>query len=146
MKSKVWLVEQGHIATAGRGRPRKTSLKDGREISVILDEAVKSGVKFSDWPKSQANTSTGVAGTARSAGTTKTKSKPPKAGLPEYRFDYLYSEEDHVAVENAGKKRKRSMREACQNCRVSLVQCHCGDPTIVAEDGTRSVKVTIKRK
>lgn len=143
-KSKVWLLSEGHIATAGRGRPRKTSLKDGREISVILDEAVKSGVKFSDWPKSQTNTPTTTTGAAGTKTTPKPKTK--KAGMPEYRFDYLYSEDDYKAVEKAGKKQERSMRSACQNCRVSLVQCHCGKPEIVATDGTGSVLVTIKRK
>lgn len=145
MKSKVWLVEQGHIATAGRGRPRKTSLKDGREISVILNEAVKSGVKFSDWPKSQSNTTTATtSGSSSTPATPKPTAK--KSGLPEYRFDYIYNDDEHKVVEKAGKKKERSLREACMNCRVSLVQCHCGKPEIVKTDGTGSVLVEIKRK
>lgn len=43
-----------------------------------------------------------------------------------------------------GKKFRVSMREACRNCRVSLVQCHCGRPEVVAPDGRTSVRVYIE--
>lgn len=43
-----------------------------------------------------------------------------------------------------GKKIVVSMREACGNCRVSLVCCSCGRPNVVRPDGSGSMPVTVK--
>lgn len=40
-------------------------------------------------------------------------------------------------------KKSVSMRECCGNCRVSLVQCTCGAPMVVAPDGSGSLRVII---
>jgi hypothetical protein len=59
----------------------------------------------------------------------------------------FYAPETHRVFEwRDGKPVERSLTEACRNCRVSLVQCHCGSPLIVAHDGTGSVNVTIEPK
>lgn len=52
-------------------------------------------------------------------------------------FVILYDERMYKAVDVDGKT--RSMREVCNNCRVSLVQCHCGDPCILG-----GIRVTIR--
>jgi hypothetical protein len=52
-------------------------------------------------------------------------------------FTILYDEKAYTAVDNMGKK--WSMRNVCNNCRVSMVQCHCGHPTIFGD-----IAVTIK--
>lgn len=52
-------------------------------------------------------------------------------------FVILYDERMYKAYDEAGKV--RSMREVCNNCRVSLVQCHCGDPCILG-----GIRVTIR--
>lgn len=54
-------------------------------------------------------------------------------------FVILWDERQHKAVTPAG--RVYGMREVCNTCRVSLVQCHCGKPTILGD-----IKVSIKRK
>jgi len=43
-----------------------------------------------------------------------------------------------------GKKFSVNMREICGHCRVSLVQCYCGVPEVVAPDGRMSVRVFIE--
>lgn len=57
-----------------------------------------------------------------------------------YRFPL---ETKATAVHN-GKTVPVSMREACGNCRVSLVCCSCGMPKVVRPDGTGSMLVTIE--
>lgn len=44
-------------------------------------------------------------------------------------FVILYDERQYKAI-NTDKK-EVGMREVCNTCRVSLVQCHCGHPTIL---------------
>lgn len=54
-------------------------------------------------------------------------------------FVIFWPEETYKAV---GKDKKVwGMREACNTCRVSLVQCHCPNPTILD-----NIPVTITRK
>ena len=52
-------------------------------------------------------------------------------------FTILYDERAYVAMDKTGKP--WSMRNACNNCRVSLVQCHCGQPTIFGDIGVTIV-------
>lgn len=58
-------------------------------------------------------------------------------------FTLLYDERAFEAVNATTKKpvggKFNGMREVCSNCRVSLVQCHCGSPTILGD-----VKVVIR--
>lgn len=143
MRAKAWLVSQGHILKDGRGRMPLKSVKDGQSIPAILESARKSGVTFSDWPKGQIVTTKTDEGKTeitvkRDATTTGEK---VVAEIPEYR----YTEEDFKAIE-IGSKKVRSLREACNNCRVSLVICWCEQPKIVATDGRGSVLVQIVRK
>jgi hypothetical protein len=49
-----------------------------------------------------------------------------------------YDEKLYSAIDKTGKV--WSMRNACNNCKVSLVQCHCDAPSIFGDIG-----VTIKR-
>lgn len=52
-------------------------------------------------------------------------------------FVILYDERAYVAVDAKGKP--WGMRNVCNNCRVSLVQCHCGKPTIFGDIGVTIV-------
>lgn len=52
-------------------------------------------------------------------------------------FTILYDERAYVAVDATGQP--WSMRNACNNCRVSLVQCHCGNPSIFGDIGVKIV-------
>jgi hypothetical protein len=46
-------------------------------------------------------------------------------------FVILYDLRLYKAVAENGKT--YTLRECCNNCRVSLVQCHCGKPTILGD-------------
>lgn len=140
-KAKVALVEAGIIKQAGRGRISA----DGH---AWLKKQYDNGVRFSDWPKGE------VVVTKSKA----TKSKPETETIKVKRTEqsggekivaelapYRFTEEEFMAVEK-GTKIERSLRSACNNCRVSLVVCYCAQPRIVALDGGGSVEVTIKRK
>ena len=50
---------------------------------------------------------------------------------------------DTVFVDADGNK--YSAREACGNCRVSLVGCRCGNPKVINRRGTGHVHVQVKR-
>lgn len=110
----------------------------------ILEAAVADGIRFSDFPKEKSTT---------------TKSKPQVESLatksPKKPVDndviadivYRFTEEEHVAYEfKNGKKHFRSLRSACNGCGYSLVVCYCSEPVIVAEDGSKSVRVYMERK
>lgn len=54
-------------------------------------------------------------------------------------FHLTFPENDWTAVDKSGKV--WGMRECCNNCRVSLVQCHCDSPTILGD-----IAVSIKSR
>ena len=54
-------------------------------------------------------------------------------------FTILYERDLYNAIGDDGKV--WGMANACNNCRVSLVQCHCGNPTIFG-----NIPVTIKMR
>jgi hypothetical protein len=47
-----------------------------------------------------------------------------------------------VFVDTDGKE--RTAREACVNCRVSVVGCRCGKPTVVSTSGRGTVALSVK--
>lgn len=136
MRAKAWLFENGHIEKDGRGRMPKVSKKNGESVSTLL---ANSGVKFSDWPK-------GAVTTAKDTGEVTVERAPVESngGVVE-PIPYRFLEEEFKAVE-FGTKKVRSMREACNNCRRSLVVCYCEEPRIVACNGSGSIRVSIERK
>ena len=123
---KQWLLSEGHIKEAGRGRISAENL-------ARIQKAHESGVRFSDWQPSN---------TEIHAGNAVTKNSVPENLTGEYTL--RYSEDEYKVIEANGTV--RSLKEACNNCSVSLVQCGCGAPRIVARDGSRSVLVSIVRK
>lgn len=76
----------------------------------------------------------------------KTEKSSPQQIISE--FTILWPEEDFVAVELVSGK-KRSMREACNYCMRSMVQCQCDQfgriPAIVSTNGTGPVQVKIEK-
>lgn len=136
MKANEWLVSKGYKDKVTRGRMSAVNI-------AYLQEAYDSGTRFSDWPKVQTQTTQ-----SKTTETVMTKRSTQDNGkviaeLPPYRFP----ETEYRAIEfRDGKRVERSMRSACNNCRASLVVCHCGSPVIVAHDGTGSVSILIERK
>lgn len=53
-------------------------------------------------------------------------------------FVIFYDEHEYKALDNQDKV--WSMRNVCNACRVSLVQCHCGSPTIFGDIAVRIVR------
>jgi len=136
-KAKVALVEAGIIKSAGRGR---ISADGHAWLKARYDE----GQRFSDWPKGKVEvTKTETEGkpeskvkVIRSAEVSNVKQI---ADIPPYRFP----EDEFEAYEFInGKKKPVSLRECCNNCRVSLVAHSCEDPTYL---GDRKVYIVRKK-
>ena len=129
---KQWLLSQGHIQESQAGRGRISA-----ENMALIQEAYKSGTRFSDWEPDKTEIRNGEEVTVKSV-------LPRAAPKIVSEFTILYPENQFRAVESDNTE--RSMRSACNNCGVSLVQCTCGAPTIVNGDGSGSVLVSIVRK
>jgi hypothetical protein len=125
---KQWLLSEGHIQPSQAGRGRISA-----ENMALIQEAYKSGTRFSDWEPSNTEIHSGNAVARNSV---------PKRVVAE--FPIYYPEDTYKVVEANGTL--RSLKEGCNNCRVSLVQCRCDAPRIVARDGRGGVLVSIVRK
>lgn len=152
MKAKEWLLKQGLIAEIARGR---ISLANHE----ALRKAAESGVEFSDWPKGKVETV--IRKTASDTGavaiteqvTRVIRNKDTTAGkVIEEIAPYRFTEDTHEVWEEtaSGKRVKRSLKEVCQYCRVSLVQDICDlagrNPSIVSATQMGHVDVTIVRR
>lgn len=130
MKARAWLVTQG-LAKDGRG-------KFSTAAKTALDKAVADGKTFDDYPKGTAPVK------ATKVKTEDSKPTGDTSGIAELA-PYRFEESDYRAVETVSGI-ERSLRSACNTCRVSLVVCWCAEPIIVARDGTGSVPVRIERR
>lgn len=127
--ARSYLVGLG-LAKPGRGK-FSSAAKDA------LSKAMSEGITFTDWPK---------AGTVVKVpnGTTAKIVKAESAETSNYLTpdDYRYPEKEYRAVIfKNGKRVPVSLREACNTCRVSLVNHACESPTI-----HNDITVTIERK
>lgn len=136
VKAKQWLKDNGYISEVTRGRI-------SYENHARLAEAYKGGQRFTDWEPKETTTSTGA--------TVVKNSKPAPNKTNENivgEVTILWPENQYVVFER-GTKTKRSMREVCMHCGVSLVQCQCDmlgrEPRIVSTNMTGSVSVFIER-
>jgi hypothetical protein len=123
------LAAQGLAIAGARG-------KFSREANIWLDDQRSKGVKFSDdGPKPVK---------VKVEKVTDVKvDKPTGVGYPDYIFpsDYRYPEGEYKAFKReGGKKIEVSLRECCNNCRVSLTNHGCESPTIHG-----SISVTIEK-
>lgn len=115
MSPKEALIKDGQIPTKlGRGRM-------SREQKSRCQELANSGWNIDGYSSS----------TAQPVKVEKTKAEKSKAKTNTKvisDFVIFYEEDRFKAV---AKNAVYSMREVCNTCRVSLVQCHCGNPTIL---------------
>lgn len=143
IKAKEWLKANGHIQEVTRGRISHAN-------HVLLQEAYEGGQRFSDWGPDRV----AVMVTETTDKTTGDVTEVTSAhridgygsnGNPVDIAPYLYNHTTHAVYEDTvnGKGRKRSLKEVCFNDGVSLVQCTCGDPKVVARNGQGYVPVTI---
>lgn len=139
MRVKEWLVSQGHLSEAGKGRLSLENL-------ARVEKAHAAGTRFDNWPLT--NTPAKRAKAIRD-GSAATQSKPKPVRTEAAReiakggeatdiqeiAPYTHTEATHSVYELVdGVRKARSLREVCNNCRVSLVQCECGHPEIVSLD------------
>ena len=124
-KAKQALLKAGRIKAITRGR-----------ISVDnhqwLAEQYAAGVRFSDWEPKQS----GEPSKTKAVGKVK---RLTEVSAEFYIESIFWPENLYKAVDENGKE--RSMREVCNNCRYSLVVCHCGKPVILGD-----TRVTIVRR
>lgn len=140
MTRKEWLYSKGLIKSKGRGRISADNKNE-------CEKAYANGVRFDDWSPENA-----PAKPSSGAGGKPTEKPKPKSKEENYEYQGRFPEGQFVAYEierKNGKRVKRSMREACCNCRVSLVGCMCDTvgrkPTIVSTNSRGLVNVIIER-
>lgn len=118
---REYLVSRG-LAKPGRG-------KFSHAAKVALIEAAEQGIVFSDGeivPRAKP-------AVKPTGGETENQPAAKSAGISDYLFptDFCWPESEYRAFARVGgKKVYHGMRECCNNCRVSLVMCACGQPTI----------------
>jgi hypothetical protein len=105
------------------------SVKTGEDLATVL---ANSGMKFSDWPKGQ------VVEKETTQGTVVVVKRDAVSNLDNYGdIPYRYDLKMYHAIAADG--RKFTLREVCNNCKVSMVQCTCDNPTILGD-----IHVTIR--
>ena len=131
MTPKEALIKDGKVPVkAGRGRL-------SREAKARLEELVAEGWKIDDY---SVKTSPATAKDTKPV----VVQKPKATGKVIEEYVIFWDEHEYKALDSNNKE--RSMREACNNCHVSLVQNHCDNPTIVRQDGAGNVAVRIVRR
>lgn len=125
MSPKQALVKDGKIAVKeGRGRL-------SREADARVRELVARGWDIRGYEAKSTKSSVVSPGEPTVAKVVQTNEKVIA------EFTILYDEKTHAALDTSGKV--WGMRNVCNNCRVSLVQCHCGNPTIFGDIGVKIV-------
>lgn len=139
MKAKEWLHKNGFIAEIGRGRI------SGENHARLAE----SGQTFSDWPKGVVmveEVTDAATGEVEDKVTYHRTDGYTSTGEIAEIAPYRYNHDTHAVYEDNAdgtKGKRRSLREVCKNDGVSLVQCGCGAPEVVATDGRGHVAVTI---
>lgn len=144
IKAKEWLKANGHIQEVTRGRISHAN-------HVLLKEAYDNGQRFSDWSDDRVSvqvteTTDKATGDVTEVVTAHRIDGYAANGNPVDIAPYLYNHTTHAVYEDTvdgSKGFKRSLREVCFNCSVSLVQCTCGAPQVVARNGHGYVPATI---
>ena len=144
IKAKEWLKREGHIDEVTRGRISHAN-------HALLQSAYEDGQRFSDWgPEKVAVMVNQVTDTE--TGETSERVTAHRVdgyesnGMPVEIAPYRYNHDTHVAYEDNAdgtRGKRRSLREVCATDGVSLVQCTCGNPHVVARDGRGHVAVSI---
>ena len=138
MSEKVWrakeyLVAQGLIAKAGRGRMSATAHE-------FLKNALSEGVKFSDYPKKDVTVMV-------SGKETKVEAKKPKAEFLDVAPE-VFPQSARVYSRIDGKKVYGTMRACCFYCSVSLYWCTCAyfnrQPLAIVDNTHGYVPVTVE--
>ncbi len=129
MKPKHALVKDGFLPKGSenqRGRLSKAAIE---RCKVLVSEGWNiEGYSVSDTPA--------PVSVSAPAAPKVVKAEAPANVKQVLDFSVIYERDAYKAVAANG---VYGMAEVCNNCRVSLVQCHCGDPHIL---GGIKVKIT----
>lgn len=122
MKPKEYLKSIGAIEVIKQGRL-------SRENKALCAKAAAEGTFIEGFsPESSAPASVKVV--------------KPKRDVPrEVGYSYIDVPYPKGVYKAMAGKVEHGMAEVCNNCRVSLVQCHCGSPTISTWKGTVAVTI-----
>lgn len=122
--AKQALLKAGRIDAIKRGR---ISLDNHAWLKTQYDQ----GVRFTDWPKGEVTvTKTETEGVSKTEVRVKRDPADSTAKVIYDIGDFRFPEGKFEAYEFVdGKKRKVSLRECCNTCRVSLVNHACDEPT-----------------
>lgn len=130
MSPKEYLLKHGHIQNIGRGRISQANHE-------ILAKAVASGIKIDNYSPVESTKPTGEKSIKNTAAPTNNEKV-----IADYTLRFALDTPAHAFWN--GKKIEVSMRSACNNCRVSLVQCICGNTHVVAPNGSGPMRVYIE--
>ena len=117
--AKQALLKAGRIKAITRGR---ISLDNHAWLKAQHDN----GVRFSDWPKGKVEVDTSAPNVVR-------VKRDPMVEQRIYDTIVYTFDEKYYRATNSDTGAHVGMREVCNNCRVSLVQCHCGKPTVLGD-------------
>lgn len=129
MKPKEVLLKHGRIQAITRGRI-------SAENHAFLADLAAKGEKIDGYEVSVTSKPTGEKVYKNAAAPVSTEKV-----VSEYTLRYPLDTPAHAFID--GKKVTVSMREACWNCGVSLVQCSCDQPTVVRPDARGSMRAYI---
>lgn len=133
-KAKDALLKAGRIKAITRGR---MSLDNHAWLKGQYDK----GIRFSDWPKGEV---IALKATHDAPAEVHVKRKPVESGkvVDDVTIFWHKDAYDAISKEPVYGQTVHTMASVCNNCKVSLVQCHCGRPTIY---GDVSVTITPRR-
>lgn len=113
-----------------RPESERIPVKKGRgRLSKAANDRVIYLVQNKNYSVKGYEASTSTPATASAPATVSVKKVAVSGEKVIHDFVIFYEESMYKAV--ALDKRVFSMRECCNNCRVSLVQCHCGRPSVL---------------
>jgi hypothetical protein len=128
-----------YLADLGLAKPGARG-KFSNAAKEALAKADAEGFEFLDGPSPKGNGSGPIKSTVKKAKPTPVES----TGIVDLT-PYRYEENTHKAIE-VETGIERSLRSACNSCRVSLVVCWCDSPIIVARDGSGSIHVRVESR
>lgn len=130
MKPKEWLVKNGHIKEAGRGRM-------SREHRALIEDAMIADPKLviEGFSVAKPSSTTAKPTVERTA---------PDTGMVDVP-DIVRDPRDWDAFDDTGKRFAIGIKGVCENCRSSVTYCHCPYPVLRVDNDRVSV-VTFKSK
>ena len=127
MRAKQYAVKLG-LAKAGKGRM-------SREAHAAIQKAISEGMTFEDYGTPAKSQKTVKVDKSAKDGPQDVVQNP--YAEPAYRYP---RDQKFVYVDDNGKSHEIDARQACMNCRYSLVAHQCHNPVVLTKHGRRAVR------